>query len=176
MTQSPKLTHLGEKGEARMVDVGAKEITNRVAQAEGFISMPVDLIRQLTTLKKGNAYEIARLAGIMGAKKTSDLIPLCHNLNLDNVSLELEPDEEKGQVRVFAEARCHGRTGVELEALTAVSVALLTLYDMGKAVERGMEITGIKVLHKSGGKSGTWNKDLPKSCNPEMRWTNISRM
>nr|VFK61763.1 MAG: cyclic pyranopterin phosphate synthase [Candidatus Kentron sp. TC] len=154
--QSPILTHLNEKGEARMVDVGAKEITARIAQAEGFISMPSDLIRRLTTLKKGNAYEIARLAGIMGAKKTSELIPLCHNLNLDNVSLDLEPDEDNGRVRVMAEARCQGRTGVELEALTAVSIALLTLYDMGKAVERGMEISGIKVLRKSGGKSGTW--------------------
>ncbi|VFM99087.1 MAG: cyclic pyranopterin monophosphate synthase subunit MoaC [Candidatus Kentron sp. G] len=156
--QTQKLTHLNEKGEARMVDVGAKEITTRVARAEGFITMPADLIRQLGTLKKGNAYEIARLAGIMGAKKTSDLIPLCHNLNLDHVSVELEPDVEKSRVRVFAEARCQGRTGVELEALTAVSVALLTLYDMGKAVERGMEITGIEVVHKSGGKSGTWDR------------------
>ncbi|MBT8420221.1 MAG: cyclic pyranopterin monophosphate synthase MoaC [Gammaproteobacteria bacterium] len=158
--QPQKLTHLNEKGEARMVDVGAKAITARVAQAEGFITMPTDLIRQLTTMKKGNAYEVARLAGIMGAKKTSDLIPLCHNLNLDNVSLALEPDEENSRVRVLAEARCNGRTGVELEALMAVSVALLTLYDMGKAVERGMEITGIKVLHKSGGKSGTWDRNV----------------
>nr|VFJ75972.1 MAG: cyclic pyranopterin monophosphate synthase subunit MoaC [Candidatus Kentron sp. FW] len=155
---SPTLTHLDEKGEARMVDVGAKTVTARVARAEGFISMPADLIRQLTTLKKGNAYEVARLAGIMGAKKTSELIPLCHNLNLDKVSLEFEPDEEQGRVRVLAEAKCQGRTGVELEALTAVSVALLTLYDMGKAVERGMEIFGIRMLHKSGGKSGTWER------------------
>nr|VFJ54505.1 MAG: cyclic pyranopterin monophosphate synthase subunit MoaC [Candidatus Kentron sp. DK] len=159
--QPSRLTHLNEKGEARMVDVGAKEITARVARAEGFIAMPADLIRQLTTLKKGNAYEIARLAGILGAKKTSDLIPLCHNLNLDNVSLEFEPDPEKCRVRVQAEARCSGRTGVELEALTAVSVALLTLYDMGKAVERGMEISGIRVLHKSGGKSGVWERAEP---------------
>nr|VFJ64799.1 MAG: cyclic pyranopterin monophosphate synthase subunit MoaC [Candidatus Kentron sp. FW]VFJ69204.1 MAG: cyclic pyranopterin monophosphate synthase subunit MoaC [Candidatus Kentron sp. FW] len=157
--QSMKLTHLNEKGEARMVDVGAKEITGRVARAEGFITMPSDLIGQLSTLKKGNAYEVARLAGIMGAKKTSDLIPLCHNLNLDNVSLELEPDMDNGRVRVLAEARCQGRTGVELEALTAVSIALLTLYDMGKAVERGMEITGIRMLYKSGGKSGTWVRE-----------------
>nr|VFK40107.1 MAG: cyclic pyranopterin monophosphate synthase subunit MoaC [Candidatus Kentron sp. SD]VFK45398.1 MAG: cyclic pyranopterin monophosphate synthase subunit MoaC [Candidatus Kentron sp. SD] len=153
-----ELTHLNEKGEARMVDVGDKAVTARVAQAEGFILMPVDLIRRLTALKKGNAYEIARLAGIMGAKKTSGLIPLCHNLNLDNVSLKFEPDEEQGRVRVLAEAKCQGRTGVELEALTAVSIALLTLYDMGKAVERGMEITGIRVLHKSGGKSGVWKR------------------
>nr|VFK79788.1 MAG: cyclic pyranopterin monophosphate synthase subunit MoaC [Candidatus Kentron sp. SD] len=153
-----ELTHLNEKGEARMVDVGDKAVTARVAQAEGFILMPVDLIRRLTALKKGNAYEIARLAGIMGAKKTSGLIPLCHNLNLDNVSLKFEPDEEQGRVRILAEAKCQGRTGVELEALTAVSIALLTLYDMGKAVERGMEITGIRVLHKSGGKSGVWKR------------------
>nr|VFK00333.1 MAG: cyclic pyranopterin monophosphate synthase subunit MoaC [Candidatus Kentron sp. H]VFK00343.1 MAG: cyclic pyranopterin monophosphate synthase subunit MoaC [Candidatus Kentron sp. H]VFK04511.1 MAG: cyclic pyranopterin monophosphate synthase subunit MoaC [Candidatus Kentron sp. H] len=151
------LTHLNEKGEARMVDVGTKAITARLARAEGFIAMPSHLIDRLTTLKKGNAYEVARLAGIMGAKKTADLIPLCHNLDLDNVSLKFQPDPDKGRVRVQAEARCHGRTGVELEALTAVSVALLTLYDMGKAVERGMEITGIKLLHKSGGKSSAWS-------------------
>ncbi len=140
-----------------MVDVGTKAITARLARAEGFIAMPSHLIDRLTTLKKGNAYEVARLAGIMGAKKTADLIPLCHNLDLDNVSLKFQPDPDKGRVRVQAEARCHGRTGVELEALTAVSVALLTLYDMGKAVERGMEITGIKLLHKSGGKSSAWS-------------------
>lgn len=154
--QSRRLTHLNEKGEARMVDVGGKEITARLARAEGFISMSVHLIRQLGTLKKGNAYEIARLAGIMGAKKTPDLIPLCHDLNLDNVSLTLEPDEERCRIRVTSEARCRGRTGVEMEALTAVSVALLTLYDMGKAVDRGMEISGVRLLYKSGGKSGTW--------------------
>lgn len=157
--ESPQLTHLNEKGEARMVDVGAKEETLRVARAEGFITMSASLIDQLTTLKKGNAYEVARLAGIMGAKKTSSLIPLCHNLNLDNVSLEFIPDPERGQVRVQAESRCHGRTGVELEALTAVSVALLTLYDMGKAVERGMEIGGIRLLYKSGGKSSVWDRE-----------------
>nr|VFJ89621.1 MAG: cyclic pyranopterin phosphate synthase [Candidatus Kentron sp. LFY] len=155
---SKELTHLDEKGEARMVDVGAKQETLRVARAEGFITMPVSLIERLTTLKKGNAYEIARLAGIMGAKKTSELVPLCHNLNLDNVSLEFSPDPKQGRVRVLAESRCHGRTGVELEALSAVTIALLTLYDMGKAVERGMEIGGIRVLHKSGGKTGTWNR------------------
>jgi cyclic pyranopterin phosphate synthase len=154
-----ELTHLNEKGEARMVDVGEKDITLRVARAEGFIYMPVELIEKLNQLKKGNAYEIARLAGIMGAKKTADLIPLCHSLMLDSVSLEFEPQPEQSRVRVLAESRCHGKTGIEIEALAAVSVALLTLYDMGKAVARGMTISGIGLLHKSGGRSGVWQRE-----------------
>lgn len=153
-----KLTHLNEAGEAHMVDVSAKPVTARLAIAEGFISMPPSLIEELSHLKKGNAYEIARLAGIMGAKKTQDLIPLCHSLGLDHVGLRFEPLPEENKVRVIAEARCHGRTGVEMEAMTAVSVALLTLYDMGKAVARDMELGPIRLLEKAGGKSGHWRK------------------
>ena len=154
-----RLTHLNERGEAQMVDVGSKPVTARLARAEGFISMPPALIGQLTELKKGNAYEIARLAGIMAAKKTAELIPLCHALPLDRVSLSFHPDPIAGRVRVAAEASCHARTGVEMEALTAVSVALLTLYDMGKSLARDMEIGAVRLLHKSGGKSGTWQRD-----------------
>lgn len=151
-----KLTHLNEKGEAHMVDVGSKDVTARVATAEGFIRMPAQLISELERLKKGNAFEIARIAGIMGAKRTSDLIPLCHPLPLDKVGIKFEPNMDEGFVRVEAEARCHARTGVEMEALTALNVALLTLYDMGKALARDMEIYGIRLIFKSGGKSGTY--------------------
>ena len=157
MTQR-RLTHLNEKGEAHMVDVGAKAVTSRTAVAEGYIHMPADLIEQLETLKKGNALEIARLAGIMGAKKVQELIPLCHGLNLDHIEVIFEPNQAKGEVRVEAAARCHGRTGVEMEALTAVNIALLTLYDMGKAVARDMEMDRIRLLTKTGGKSGDWHR------------------
>ena len=152
------LTHLNEKGESRMVDVGGKSVTMRFAVAEGYISMPPALIETLSSLKKGNAYEIARLAGIMGSKRTSDLIPLCHPVALDQSALEFEPDAEAGQVRIVAAVRCHGRTGVEMEALTAVTLALLTLYDMGKAVAKEMEIGPVRLLKKTGGKSGDWTR------------------
>lgn len=153
-----ELTHLNEKGESRMVDVGAKAVTHRAARAEGFITMPGSLIETLDALKKGNAYEVARLAGIMGSKKTADLIPLCHSLPMDGLDIQFEPNPQEGRVRVIAEARCHGRTGVEMEAMTAVSVALLTLYDMGKAVARDMEIGPIRLLEKKGGKTGHWTR------------------
>ena len=153
-----ELTHLNERGEAQMVDVGNKDVTRREATAEGYITMPPSLIRTLDRLKKGNAYEIARLAGIQAAKKTFELIPLCHNLSLDKVAVAFEPDAEAGRVRVIGTARCHGRTGVEMEALNAVSVALLTLYDMGKAVAREMEIGPVRLLTKQGGKSGNWRR------------------
>ncbi len=153
-----KLTHLNERGEARMVDVAAKPVTARMARAEGVIHMPAELIDQLAALKKGNAFEVARLAGIMAAKKTGDLIPLCHSLPLDHVSVDFEPDRGRGQVRATAEARCHGRTGVEMEAMTAVSVALLTLYDMGKAAARDISLGPIRLLRKEGGRSGVWER------------------
>ncbi|CAM2068139.1 cyclic pyranopterin monophosphate synthase MoaC [Sulfidibacter corallicola] len=156
------LTHLNAKGEARMVDVGAKAVTERRARAEGFISMPRELIERLDRLKKGNAYEIARLAGIMAAKKTHDLIPLCHVLPLDFVGLQFESRPEEGRVRVESEVRVSARTGVEMEALTAVQVALLTLYDMGKSVTKGMVIGPVRLLHKSGGKSGDWRAASPE--------------
>lgn len=148
------LTHMDEEGRARMVDVGHKPTTARIARAEGRIHMPAELIATLTSLKKGNAYEIARLAGIMAAKKTSDLIPLCHSLPLDYVRVDFEPIPDRMLVRVVAEAACTGRTGVEMEALMAVNIALLTLYDMGKAVARDLTIEGVRLIYKSGGKSG----------------------
>ena len=151
-----KLTHLNEAGESRMVDVGDKRVSAREAMAEGFISMPPELVRELKNLKKGNAFEVARIAGIMAAKKTEDLIPLCHQIQLDKVQLKFEPDADAGRVRVVSQVKCHGRTGVEMEALTAVTTALLTLYDMGKAAARDMIIDGVRLLRKSGGKSGDY--------------------
>jgi len=156
------LTHLNAHGEARMVDVGDKDVSSREAVAEGSITMPPDLIDRLETLKKGNAFEIARIAGIMADKKTHELIPLCHVLMLDTVAIAFTPDREAGRVHVTGTARCQGRTGVEMEALTAVSVALLTLYDMGKAVARDMEIGQIRLVAKTGGKSGDWQRQ-PRS-------------
>ncbi len=148
------LTHLNKEGEAQMVNVGGKAVTQRLAVAEGFITMPEELIMELAHLKKGNAFEVARLAGIMAAKKAADLIPLCHPLGLDHVGLHFETQSQR--VRVVAEAHCQGKTGVEMEAMTAVSVALLTLYDMGKAVARDMALGPIRLLEKKGGKSGHW--------------------
>ena len=153
---SPRLTHLGEDGSAQMVDVGDKAETVRIAEAEGRVRMrreTLDLIRT-GDMKKGDVIGAARIAGIMAAKQTANLIPLCHPLA--KVSVEIEPDEDLPGLRVHAIAKLTGRTGVEMEALTAVSVACLTIYDMGKAVDRGMEIEGIRVLAKSGGKSGDW--------------------
>ncbi len=148
------LSHLNEQGEAHMVDVGGKQVSSRQAVAEGFISMPTELIATLDRLKKGNAYEVARLAGMMAAKKTADLIPLCHTLPLDKVKLHFE--SETARVRVTCTVACHARTGVEMEALTGVQVALLTLYDMGKAYARDMVIGPVRLLEKHGGKTGTW--------------------
>lgn len=151
------LSHLNEQGEAHMVDVGGKSVSARQAVAEGFISMPPELIATLDRLKKGNAYEVARLAGMMAAKKTADLIPLCHTLPLDKVKLHFE--REAARVRVTCTVACHARTGVEMEALTGVQVALLTLYDMGKAYARDMVIGPVRLLEKHGGKTGTWVAD-----------------
>lgn len=152
----PKLTHLDENGSLNMVDVGDKEITLRVARAEGWVRMPSELVEQLGGLKKGNAYEAARLAGIQAAKRTWELIPLCHLIALDKVAVDFEANVEEGWVRVESTVRCRARTGVEMEALTAVGVACLTLYDMGKAVSKGMVIDNVRLLSKSGGKSGDW--------------------
>ncbi len=152
------LTHIGASGEAHMVDVGAKDETRRVAVAEGFVIMlPATLVMILEgNAKKGDVLATARIAGIMAAKRTHDLIPLCHPLMLNKVSVEIEPDETLPGLRVTATVSVTGKTGVEMEALTAASVACLTIYDMAKAVDRGMTITGIRVLEKSGGKSGDW--------------------
>ena len=151
------LTHFDAKGQAHMVDVSGKEATQRRALAEGWVRMsPGTLALATGGAAKGDVLGTARLAGIMGAKRTADLIPLCHPLPLDKVSLDLEPDPDLPGVRVRATAKTSGRTGVEMEALTAVSVACLTIYDMLKAAEKGMEIGGIRLLEKDGGKSGAW--------------------
>ncbi len=151
---APKLTHLGKSGEARMVDVSAKDVTARVATAEGRVTMSratLDLVLK-GDAKKGDVLGAARIAGIMAAKRTHDLIPLCHPLPITKVEIAIEPDK-KGLV-VTATVKVTGQTGVEMEALTAVSVACLTIYDMVKAVERGMTIEGIHLVEKRGGKSG----------------------
>ena len=154
------LTHITESGEAHMVDVGGKAETVREATAEGFVRMlpeTLQLIRKGDS-KKGDVIGTARLAGIMAAKQTSSLIPLCHPLMLTKVSVDIAADADLPGLRVTATAKLTGKTGVEMEALTAVSVACLTIYDMAKAADKGMEIGGIQLLAKSGGKSGDWRK------------------
>jgi cyclic pyranopterin phosphate synthase len=153
-----KLTHLGKSGEARMVDVSEKSATERVAVAEGKVVMsPATLELVLSgDAKKGDVLGAARIAGIMAAKKTSDLIPLCHPLPITKAEVEILPDAKLPGLIVRAIVKVTGPTGVEMEALTAVSVACLTIYDMVKAAERGMRIEGIRLLEKSGGKSGPW--------------------
>lgn len=156
------LTHFNQAGEAHMVDVGNKSITKRVAIAEGQIMMldkTLDLIKQ-GNHKKGDVLGIARIAGIMAAKRTSDLIPLCHPLALTKVSLIFDILEDDVAVQCRAQVETSGQTGVEMEALTAVQVALLTIYDMCKAVDRGMIMTDIRLLEKAGGKSGHWVREL----------------
>ncbi|MEN9895287.1 MAG: molybdenum cofactor biosynthesis protein [Pseudomonadota bacterium] len=156
MTTEPRLTHVNDRGEAHMVDVGSKVETERVAIAEGFVIMKQETLALILdgSAKKGDVIATARIAGIMAAKKTSDLIPLCHPLMLTKVSVDITPDPALPGLRVEALAKLTGKTGVEMEALTAVSVACLTIYDMAKAADKGMEITGIRLMSKSGGKSG----------------------
>jgi cyclic pyranopterin monophosphate synthase len=151
-----ELTHIDGAGNARMVEVGEKPVTRREAVAEGFVRMsPMALAAVVErTARKGDVLGVAQLAGIMAAKRTGDLIPLCHPLPLDGVDVHLQAVE--GGVRVEASVRCTGRTGVEMEALTAVSLAALTVVDMLKALDRGMTIEGIRLLSKSGGRSGSW--------------------
>ena len=158
-----ELSHIRASGEAHMVDVSAKAETTRIARARGRVVMaPGTLaIARDGQAKKGDVFGVARVAGFMAAKKTSDLIPLCHPLPLSGLSVEITPDDALPGVIVEAEARVTGRTGVEMEALTAVSVACLTIYDMLKAVDRGMRIDGVKLVAKSGGKSGDWRRDDP---------------
>ena len=151
-----RLTHLAEDGSARMVDVGWKPVTDRMATATGEVAMQpatLALIRD-GLMKKGDVLTIAQLAGIMGAKRTAELIPLCHPLPLNKVDVSLVLDEPGSRVRITATATTSGQTGVEMEALTAVSVAALTVYDMCKAVDRGVRIDGIRLLRKTGGQSG----------------------
>jgi len=154
-----KLTHLDDTGSAHMVDISAKADTAREALAEGSIQMSAEALSAIKEgrAKKGDVLAVARIAGIMAAKKTSDLIPLCHPIALSSVSVEFELREDR--ICVTASARTTGPTGVEMEALTAVSVALLTLYDMAKALDRAMVITGVRLLAKSGGRSGNWRAE-----------------
>ncbi|WP_328186705.1 cyclic pyranopterin monophosphate synthase MoaC [Marinobacter sp. OP 3.4] len=156
-----KLTHLDDQGAARMVDVGSKEVTEREAVAEGRILMDPTTLAMIVDGEhpKGDVLAVARVAGIMAAKKTHDLIPLCHALNLSSVKLAFTPQREPSSVHIEARCKLAGQTGVEMEALTAVSVAALTLYDMCKAVDRGMEITGVRLLEKKGGRSGHWQAE-----------------
>lgn len=153
---TPSLSHIGDDGRARMVDVGSKPITERSATAEGFVRVSTNLAGAIraNTLAKGDLLLLARVAGIQGAKRTADLIPLCHPLQLDSVDVEavLEP----GKVRITATARAHGRTGVEMEALTAVCVAALTVIDMGKSIDKSMVVEGVRVLSKRGGRTGEY--------------------
>jgi cyclic pyranopterin phosphate synthase len=158
MARGTKLTHLGRSGEARMVDVSAKADSERTAVAEGRVIMTrktLDLVVK-GDAKKGDVLGTARIAGIMAAKRTHELIPLCHPLPVAKVTLDLEPDARLPGIVVRATVKVTGKTGVEMEALTAVSVACLTVYDMVKAVERGMRIEGIHLVEKRGGKSGTY--------------------
>ena len=155
-----RLTHLDKAGAAHMVDVGRKAVTERVAVAEGAVTMKAATLALIRSgdAKKGDVIGTARIAGIMAAKRTHELIPLAHPLALTSVVIEIEPDDALPGLRVRATAKVAGQTGVEMEALTAVSVACLTIYDMAKAVDRGMEITGVRLVEKRGGKSGTWKR------------------
>lgn len=150
------LTHFDKDGQAHMVDVSDKPVTDRIASAEGAVVMASETLAMIMdgSAKKGDVLGVARLAGIMAAKKTADLIPLCHPLPITKVALDLVPDPDLPGIRITATVKTGGQTGVEMEALTAVSVAALTVYDMVKAVDKRMEITGIRVTLKDGGKSG----------------------
>ena len=163
MARPAKLTHLAKAGEARMVDVSAKEVTARVAVAEGRVVMtqPTLALVLAGDAKKGDVFATARIAGIMAAKRTHELIPLCHPLGMTKVAVEIEPDPGLPGLRVRATAKVKGQTGVEMEALTAVSVACLTIYDMVKGVERGMRIEGVRLIEKRGGKSGHYRAKDP---------------
>ena len=163
---SDQLTHIDEKGDVRMVDVSAKPDTERVAVAEGFIFMKPETLELIATgqAAKGDVLACARVAGVMAAKKTSDLIPMCHPLNITKAKVECTPvfagQREDGRVGIHVTTTCGvtGKTGIEMEALTAASVACLTVYDMCKAVDRGMEITDVRLLKKDGGKTGLWER------------------
>ena len=156
---SKQLTHLDEEGHARMVDVGEKVATVRVAVARGVVQMKPETLQLIIegNMKKGDVLGIAEVAGVMAAKKTSDLIPLCHPLMLNQVKVVCTPNESNSCVDIEATVRLSGKTGVEMEALTAVSVAGLTIYDMAKAVDREMRLTDVRVVRKTGGKSGDWS-------------------
>lgn len=154
------LSHVDSKGQPRMVDIGGKTETDRKATAEAKVLMSKDLLTKIreNTLAKGDVFATARIAGIQAAKKTADLIPLCHNIPLSHISIDFDLIDDPPSVIITSEARAFYKTGVEMEALTAAAVAALTIYDMGKSVDRGMEIGPIRLLEKSGGRSGEWKK------------------
>jgi cyclic pyranopterin phosphate synthase len=156
-----RLTHFDERGQARMVNVGEKDETHRVAVARGEIRMQPATLQMIIEGRaaKGDVLGVAQVAAIMAAKKTHEIIPMCHPLLLTSVEVHFEPDEEQCLVQITARVENRGKTGVEMEALTAVSAAALTIYDMVKAVDRGMAIGGIQLEHKSGGRSGTWERE-----------------
>ncbi|MCZ6778726.1 MAG: cyclic pyranopterin monophosphate synthase MoaC [Acidobacteriota bacterium] len=159
------LSHADRHGRARMVDVSSKKVTSRKAEAGGSITMNAEAwqLLQENRVAKGDVLSVARVAGIQAAKRTGELIPLCHPLGLDLVSVDFTPDSGRRRLEVRATARCNGRTGVEMEALTAAAVALLTVYDMCKAVDREMEIGELRLIRKSGGRSGSYVRDLPRA-------------
>jgi cyclic pyranopterin phosphate synthase len=155
-----ELSHVDARGRARMVDVSAKDETERLARAEACVTMARETLSVIEddAVPKGDVMAVARLAGIMAAKRTDELIPLCHQLNLNSVAVQIDADTVLPGLRIVAEARSMGRTGVEMEALVAVSVAALTIYDMCKAIDRRIEVTGVRLLEKSGGRSGEWRR------------------
>ncbi len=157
-----KLSHVDEEGRARMVDVSSKEITQREARACGSVTLKPETLQLIIKrgISKGDVLGIARVAGIMGAKRTPSLIPMCHPLNITSVSIEFSIDEENSRIGIEAAVKVRGQTGVEMEALTAVTVAALTIYDMCKAVDKEMTVNSIMLLSKSGGKSGAFRRDL----------------
>ena len=155
-----KLNHFNQRGEAHMVDVGDKAVTQRIAVAEGKINMQAETLQRILQgeHKKGDVLGVARVAGVMAAKKTAELVPLCHPLQLSHVDIQLNVEEKEQYVHCVVEVKTAGQTGVEMEALTAVQVTLLTIYDMCKAMDRGMVMSNIRLLSKAGGKSGEWNR------------------
>mgnify|MGYP001827779151 FL=1 len=155
-----KLNHFNQRGEAHMVDVGDKAVTQRIAVAEGTINMQAETLQRILQgeHKKGDVLGVARVAGVMAAKKTADLVPLCHPLQLSHVDIQLNVEEKEQYVHCVVEVKTTGQTGVEMEALTAVQVTLLTIYDMCKAMDRGMVMSDIRLLSKAGGKSGEWTR------------------
>jgi len=157
---SSGLSHVGASGEARMVDVSPRDVTDRVARAQGAIRMQPSTLEAIrsNTVKKGDVLAVARVAGILAGKRTSDLIPLCHPIPLTDLQLDLRPDESLPGIMAESTARASWKTGVEMEALTAVTVALLTIYDMAKSLDREMELTDISLVEKSGGKLGHWSR------------------
>src|SRR5476649_2328532 len=166
-----KLTHLDEHGAARMVDVSKKDPTDREAEAEAILRLSAEAFEAVIqgAIKKGDVLAAARIAGIMAAKKTSELIPLCHPIALTRANVDFEPDAKTNSIRIVASAKTTGQTGVEMEALTAASIAALTIYDMVKALDKGAVIEGVKLLSKSGGKSGAFVAEAAKPAKPAYR-------